>query len=588
VFLVLDDVWHNKAFKLLDLAKGRGSVTLLSSRDQSLLERASPQISQEHITPLSKEDSWSLFCVHAFRSASNVPSELEALAWCMAEECQGLPLALKVIGEAMFGETLAEQWKLLLKRLRESRMQEMTVKEELYERLKLGYDLLSEDDGRLKDCFLHFAAFPEDSLFDFEEVLWHWIGEGLVPGNGGDDPRADAFSLLKKLWRRSFIESEGKVDSNLLSFKLHDVMRDLAFYIIENDSGTPPAKQLYHYRSCQNLENFPEEWEVISKARKLSLMGNKLKRLPRRFCAPDLLTLLLYGNPIVSLPGSFLSSFGKLRVLDLSGGEFDSLPEELGDLKDLVWLNLYWCINLKILPVTVGNLHMLKNLNLSYSQTLRYLPSGLVSLTSLQVLNTSDCDSLRWAEHTPPEMARAESLDHTYPTIRASLEEICGLTFLTELHICGVEDPVVELPHNICALTKLKILKLHLGNIEILPAEMPYCFIQLQKLHLYLEKLEYLPRSFTCFGAFPALIKFEIFCCVSLVKFPEVDEGALPKLETLHFTECSNLETLPLSLEILTSLRKLILSVCEEVLKDSCRTNCEKSSIWRPFNIEYE
>jgi len=45
VFLVLDDVWHNKAFKLLDLAKGRGSVTLLSTRDQSLLERASPQIS---------------------------------------------------------------------------------------------------------------------------------------------------------------------------------------------------------------------------------------------------------------------------------------------------------------------------------------------------------------------------------------------------------------------------------------------------------------------------------------------------------------------------------------------------------------
>ncbi len=66
VFLVLDDVWQDKAFDTLDFAKGKGSVTLLTTRNQSLLERASPQISQEHMSPLSKEDSWSLFCVHAF------------------------------------------------------------------------------------------------------------------------------------------------------------------------------------------------------------------------------------------------------------------------------------------------------------------------------------------------------------------------------------------------------------------------------------------------------------------------------------------------------------------------------------------
>jgi hypothetical protein len=127
----LDDVWQDKAFDSLDLAKGKGSVTLLSTRNQSLLERASPRISQVHMTPLSKEDSWSLFCVHAFRPPSNVPCELEALAQCIAE--------------------------------------------------------------------------------------------------------------------RPFIESNEEVsdEEGLPWFKLHDVMRDLAFYILENDSGTPPAKQLY-------------------------------------------------------------------------------------------------------------------------------------------------------------------------------------------------------------------------------------------------------------------------------------------------------------------------------------------------------
>ncbi|KAH9536435.1 hypothetical protein CY35_17G108700 [Sphagnum magellanicum] len=559
VFLVLDDVWQDKAFDSLDLAKGKGSVTLLTTRNLSLLERASPQISQEHMTPLSKEDSWSLFCVHAFRPPSNVPCELKALAQSMAKECQGLPLALKVIGRAMFGKTSPElQWEPLLKKLRESRMQERTVEEQLYEHLKLGYDLLSEDDGRLKDCFLYFAAFPEDSRIYFDEILWGWIGQGLVPGNGGDDPRADAFCLLNKLWRRSFIESNVKIsdEEDFLWFKLHDVMRDLAFYILENDSGTPPAKQLYLYRAGQSLEEFPQEWEVILKAQKLSLERNKLKRLPRRFCAPDLLSLVLCGNPIVSLPGSFLSSFGKLRVLDLCGGAFQNLPEELGDLKDLVWLNLSGCDNLEILPDAVRKLHVLKCLDLCDCQTLKYLPSGVVGLTSLQVLCTLGCKNLTWAEHTPLGMATAESLCHVYPTVGASLEDICGLGVLTKLRLSG--KTVVELPHNISALTKLKFLELRLENVKTLPAEMPYCFIQLQELHLFgLQSLEYLPRSFTCSGAFPALIKFRISCCWNLVEFPEVDEGALPKLRTLQFDDCA-LGTLPFSLKVLTSLRNLI------------------------------
>ncbi len=120
-----------------------------------------------------------------------------------------------------------------------------------------------------------------------------------------------------------------------------------------------------------------------------------------------------------------------------------------------------------------------------------------------------------------------------------------------------------------------------------LPAEMPFWFIQLQELHLSCWSLEYLPRSFTCCDAFPALIKFEICGGQSLVEFPEVDEGALPKLRTLDFSGCDSLGTLPLSLKVLTSLKKLNVCFCLYTLQDSCRANCEKSSIWRRFDIEY-
>ncbi|CAM6028484.1 unnamed protein product [Sphagnum balticum] len=463
VFLVLDDVWHDKTFDSLDLAKGKGSVTLLTTRNLSLLERASPHIRQEHMTPLSEEDSWNLFCVHAFTPLSNVPCELKALAQSMAKECQGLPLALKVIGRAMFGKTSPQlQWEPLLKKLRESRMQERSVEEGLYERLKVGYDLLSEDDGRLKDCFLYFAAFPEDCKVKFHEILWGWIGEGLIPRNGGDDPRADAFSLLNMLWRRSFIESNVEVQDieDLIWVKLHDVMRDLAFYIL-NDSATPPAKKLYLYRAGQHLEKFPQEWKVILKAQRLSLQINNLRRLPeRRICAPELLSLLLGGNPIVSLPGSFLRSFPKLRVLTLRGGCFRYLPEELGDLKHLVWLELSECWNLKTLPDAVRKLHVLKHLNLSWCTSLKYLPSGIVGLTSLQDLCTGGSKKLIWADHTASGMARAQFLGDISPIVAASLEDICGFTVLTKLMIDGKIDGRMKLPHNISALTNLEILEL--------------------------------------------------------------------------------------------------------------------------------
>jgi disease resistance protein RPS2 len=351
-FLVLDDVWKDKAFNSLDLAKGEGSATLLSTRNLPLLERANLAISQVYLTPLSKKDSLSLFCVHAFKPPSNVPCELEALAKSMAEECQGVPLALKVVGRAMFGKNL-QQWEAQLKKLSKSRMQEKFVEEKLYERLKLGYDLLSEDDDRLQRCFHYFAAFPEDCKVVFEEILCHWIGEGLVPAHDGDDATEEAFSLLKKLWERSFIETNRQLHSERrywLDFKVHDVMRDLALYIVKKDFGTPPAKQLYFYRPGQNLDVVPKDCSTLLEALRLSFDTNNLKRLPDCFNAPKLISLRLGRNPIVSLPANFSSNFPKLRVLNLRNGQFHNLPEQLGDLKKLVCLDLSDCHDLEILP----------------------------------------------------------------------------------------------------------------------------------------------------------------------------------------------------------------------------------------------
>ncbi|CAM6042832.1 unnamed protein product [Sphagnum compactum] len=339
VFLVLDDVWEVEAFNSLDLARGKGSVTLLSTRDHSLLDKISRQVKQQKMTPLLKEDSWSLFCQHAFKPPSNVPRELEALARCVADECKGLPLALKVIGGAMCGKVNRKyEWEPLLKALVMTPMHDKSVEDQLYERLKIGYNLLSEEDYRLKQCFHYFAAFPEDSTIIFEEILFHWTAEKLVSVDDANDSAADAFSLLKKLWERSFIESNGQFSSDesyMLNFKLHDVMRDLALYILEKDCDTPPAKEVYFYQAGRNWGEVPKDWKTLLAARRISLDTNKLERLPENFCAPNLVSLLLGRNPIVSLSANFSSNFPMLSVLNLRNGQFHSLPKELGDLKNL-------------------------------------------------------------------------------------------------------------------------------------------------------------------------------------------------------------------------------------------------------------
>jgi hypothetical protein len=73
--------------------------------------------------------------------------------------------------------------------------------------------------------------------------------------------------------------------------------------------------------------------------------------------------------------------------------------------------------------------------------------------------------------------------------------------------------------------------------------------------------------------------------CHKLVEFPKVDEGALPKLRTMQINS-NSLQTLPLSLELLTNLRNLTIYNGIDKLENSCRENWQQSTIWRKWNMK--
>lgn len=480
VLLILDDVWdENQMLDSLDLAKGLGSVTLITTRTQSILQKANAE--EIVVMELSEEDSWNLFCVHAFHGADNVPAELEDLARKVAHKCGGLPLALKVVGGAMVGKGRVEEWRVALRRLMDSQLLDQNMEVQLYHCLKMSYDELGYLDRRAKDCFLYFAAFPEDAQIEVNRLFAYWIGEGLVGGEG-DDPTDDAYFLLGLLIGRSLINFAGgpKHYEGKSTCSVHDVLRDLALYIIQYN--TLEEDQTCLFRAGKGLRRFPTKWchNTSLKAHRLSLLDNDLQSIPDYIQARDLRTLLLGQNVTTSLTISelFFSQLNQLRVLDLRKMGVKSLPNSLGHLKFLTYLNLSGCNNLEKLPHSVSHLERLQHLDLSHCWELGYVPLGLTKLSSLQYLGLGDCYKLQWSQRTVESSSMtlsttrvtSESALKVTTTLslderRASLEDLSHLSSVTELYLGSFAKdhqttPYLRVPTTIFASGRLRTLQL--------------------------------------------------------------------------------------------------------------------------------
>jgi Leucine-rich repeat (LRR) protein len=568
VFLVLDDVWNKGVLEQLELAKGPGSVTLVTTRNRPVLEKAGVKDEDEvHVGVLSREDSWQLFCVHAFpRVFPTIPCQLQGVAESVAEECKGLPLALKVIGGSMVGKSMLPEWEFQLNLLRDSSELPAEDEEALFGRLKLSYDNLDNDSPVLKECFLGFAAFPEDHIVRMEELIKTWKGQGLlVPTCMGQDRTQLAYYLVGLLIGRSMIEVvEGKFCSSLdlwivpeVACKVHDVMRDLALHIMKSQR---PITCLY--QPGKKLVEFPRDWiqtyeREPCEVRNLSLRNNDLTTLNGvTFSAPKLQLLLLACNwRLEGLPKQFLKGIENLKVLDLSQcHRLKSFPGEIGNLRKLTHLYLYNCPELESLPKEIGNLRELTHLQLAFSCMFNTLPKEIGKLTQLTHLDLEMCVSLK---RLPKSMGDLKSLQYlslfgVNPGglwVRRSRNgqalaaaDICKLTTLTTLRISGDYCKTVELCDQLSQLVKLK--KFHIDafhTLETLPDGIQL-MVRLEDMTVSsCERIKILPQFITLFSN----LKDLKLCRVSSL------EG-LPALNTLKmlstlWIQCKSIKQLPVS-----------------------------------------
>eukprot|EP00246_Nothoceros_aenigmaticus_P000780 TRINITY_DN1100_c0_g1_i2.p1 TRINITY_DN1100_c0_g1~~TRINITY_DN1100_c0_g1_i2.p1 ORF type:complete len:612 (-),score=63.25 TRINITY_DN1100_c0_g1_i2:187-2022(-) len=540
-------------------------------------------------------------------------------------ECKGLPLALKVIAGALAGQRREDQWERALRKLEAAENLSKDHEEALFKRLQLSYDSLYDIDPRLQDCFVYFAAFPENQVVDADYLMDLWAGEKLLHSDTTGDTDPDGYYLMGLLIGRSLIDLRAptwshKRNTLVLKCQIHDVLRDLARHLLHD--GKLPSKRVALYEAGRKLVDFPAEWTTHEPtcwtariqqalklrqktrlvANRLSLVGNSIKTLPDKLRAPNLQVLLLAHNAgLTILPPGFIRGFTQLRVMDLSRTGIETLPACVGNLSSLIHLDLSFNGRLRTLPPTLFKLKFLEFFSLQGCAKLN-VQWPFTMLRNLKSLNLRGCthfsNSHRSAGHRGAQVDQLKSLDSltglTYLWIGSSDHETLPSSFsaLTNLRLLSLYfAKLVELPPELrdgfqaklevldlngCvalpslppwldSMRKLRVLDLRMcGRLEALPTL--HTLPLLEKVDLSLcSRLKQLPEGFASRGAFPCLKELVLQGCSGLESFPDVEEGAFPRLTDLVLADCKAVAVLPVCLHLLPRLSLLDISGCSRI-----------------------
>ncbi|GLJ34972.1 hypothetical protein SUGI_0703870 [Cryptomeria japonica] len=278
--IVLDDVWRaaseNNIIERLGLpiAPESQCKVVVTSRDRKICEKLRSLL--YNVELLSEEESWQLFCAHAFGEWDCKVDQLPEFSGPNSDAVTHI--------------------------------------------LKLRYDSLPPT---LKLCFSYVSFFPEDERIDVEYPINLWIAEGFIPQ--GEDQWAVAWHYLDQLANLCLLEVEE--DEYLVKHcKIHDLVLDLAIDISKEDQC----------KFCVD-DDFRSARRILLRKKEIE---NKDIVKGRASRPKSLRTLSLYETPIEIIEKKFVSPMRLLRVLDLSKTQISTLPPCVGKLKILKLLNL--------------------------------------------------------------------------------------------------------------------------------------------------------------------------------------------------------------------------------------------------------
>ncbi|KAH6820991.1 hypothetical protein C2S53_017034 [Perilla frutescens var. hirtella] len=553
-----------------------------------------------HLKPLLEEESKVLFFKKAF-PINTCPSYLTEIARNILERCEGLPLAIVVIGGLLaIKEHRTEEWELFNRSLN-SELQGGS----LARLFSLSYNDLPY---YLKYCFLYLSIFPEGSLLEKEKILRLWIAEGFVQSEQHKSLEEVAEKYLNELCNRGLIQVARKhFDGRVREFRIHDLLRDF----IISKSTEQNIVTLYNGRenqwpnkirrlAIQNSDSFSVETNNFEHLRSLLLLSNgdiELGTIKELVSKSRLLKVLeLRGAPMETIPDGVFKLY-HLKHLCLRNTLVKVIPTWIKDLRNLETLDLK-NTSVTELPIGILNLKKLRHLlvyRYKYPGKLFKAPfdsmqscrapydigSHLRSLQKLRCLDADEVDNIKIVNEVGKltqlkrlSIAKLRSTDG-----RELCSSIAKLTSLRSLRIDSVEEgEKLDLNYSLSStgLPFLRLLVLY-GRIENVPQWIPSLH-DLATLHLRWCKLKVDPLiqlqglpNLTSLLIHDALVELQglnfssqflklkklVLMELRGMKWVKVEKGSLPSLEDWRMYDCKLLEELPRGIEHTTNLQFL-------------------------------
>ncbi|ONI21464.1 hypothetical protein PRUPE_2G067600 [Prunus persica] len=367
--IVLDDVWGTCSYGLwmklqspfLDGAAG--SKIIVSTQDAEVSKMMGAGTLVHNLEPMSNDylsSMHSRMLKEIYHQISSYSKEK------IVARCSGLPLAGRTLGGLLLRKEMNE-WEEILN----NKLWSLSNERDILPVLRLSYHYLP---SHLKRCFAYCSILPNDYEFCEQQLILLWMAEGLI------QPQPEHNKQMEDLGTYYFQELlsrlEDKQNSDHVQLGCFTKARHASYISGKYDV----VKRFEAFSEVKHLRTF------------LPLLGDYPSNYLSRKVTFDLLPKLQYLR-VLSLNGYLLTelpnSIGKLkylRYLDLSHTWIACLLESTTSLYDLQTLILEGCRYLEPLPLNLRNLVNLRHLNNSHVDSLKAMPPQLGRLTNLQSL----------------------------------------------------------------------------------------------------------------------------------------------------------------------------------------------------------
>ncbi|TVT98091.1 hypothetical protein EJB05_56633, partial [Eragrostis curvula] len=386
--IVLDDVWQGDAWDAIrpifsDVKNS--SRIVLTTRKQAVAQHPNARKKIYKPRKLATEESVQLLLSIALPEYNLVDggynataarqnlAELQKLGEDLAVKCDGLPLAVSVVGGYLYRNLDVAEWKRLTSSMDWQDM--ISTEKGIGDVLNLSY---YDMPSYLKSCFMCTIAFPTDSLIDVQVLARLWVAEGFIHYVRGHTREEIAIKYVEELVQRCMIQVEERACSGKITvIRVHDILRNW---------GIRQARIEGFMKDCYSAPEIAAPYsEEEVEAYRMVLHGFR----ETRFVASmrKLRSLLAFSLQTEEVDKS-LQDLHRLRVLYLHSLECEvHLPREIGRMRYLRYLG-FGGTGTYHLPSSVGDLLSLETLDATGGR-IHHIPASLWKIPALKQVHIS-------------------------------------------------------------------------------------------------------------------------------------------------------------------------------------------------------